>query len=436
MTLPPLPPDYVRAIKNQLGTNADAFLASYDQPPTAGLRINPAKISLAGLHELTGWNLEPIPWCETGAYIDPAARAGAHPYHAAGLYYLQEPSAMAVAEVAAIEPGMTVLDLAAAPGGKSTQIATAIGPGGLLVANEIHPGRIKPLGENLERWGATRTVITNADPARLRNIGPAFDRVIVDAPCSGEGLFRREPEARLEWSVARMSGSAGRQREILTAALGLVRPGGALVYSTCTFNELENEHVVAAVLGGWADFRVEEQLRLWPHRIRGEGHAIVLLRRHGDPAGGSALIRPDKSDPTALDAWLGFAETTFDRDPLADDMPGSWHWQGDRMMLATGHDLDLIGIPVVRDGLWVGERKPGRFEPSHALALAVKADAARNRLDLDAAAATRWIAGEPLSASGDPGWVLVTIDGFPLGWGKRSSSVVKNHYTKGLRRQA
>ena len=342
---------------------------------------------------------------------------------------------MAVVELAAIEPGMMVLDLAASPGGKSTQIASAIGPGGLLVANEIHAGRIKPLGENLERWGATQAVITNADSARLRTIGPVLDRVIVDAPCSGEGLFRRDPEARAEWSPARVAGSARRQREILGAALDLVRPGGILVYSTCTYKEQENEEVVASVVAGRTDFRIEEQLRLWPHRVRGEGHAASRIRRDGDTSRGQSPFRSAQGDQHAQDAWRAFAAAAFHRDPLA-DMPGSWRWQSDRLMLATAHQLDLIGIPVVRDGLWAGVRKPGRFEPSHALALAVNAETARSRLNLDAAGAKRWIAGEPVDAPGDAGWVLVSVDGFPLGWGKRTGSVVKNHYPKGLRRQA
>ena len=433
MTAPQLPSDFIDAITRQLGTEAAEFLASYDHPATYGLRVNPAKSSLEQLRRMTGWVLEPIPWCPTGAYVDPAVRAGSHPYHAAGLYYLQEPTAMVVVEAARIQLGDAVLDLAAAPGGKATQAVGAVGLEGLLIANEIHPARIKALGENLERWGSVSAVLTNATPERLREVGPVFDRVIVDAPCSGEGLFRRDPEARSEWSPARVAGSADRQREIMAAAIELVRPGGVLVYSTCTFNERENEGVVEWLLSGQPDWRLDERLRLWPHRVRGEGHVVTRLVRAGTTEERGAARMGGTDDPSARAVWHQFVEEHFDQDPLA-DRPGRSTWRDDRLMFATDHALDLAGVPVVRDGLWVGERKPGRFEPSHALALAIDAGVARNRLDLDVDGARRWITGEPVNAAGDPGWTLVAVDGFPLGWGKRTGSTVKNHYPKGLRR--
>ena len=330
-------------------------------------------------------------------------------------------------------PGQCVLDLAAAPGGKATQVASAVGPAGLLVANEIHAGRIKALGENLERWGTTQAVMTNADSEQMRQIGPVFDRVIVDAPCSGEGLFRREPEARSEWSRARVAGSAERQTGILAAAVELVRPGGILVYSTCTFNERENEGVVDELLATRRDWRLDERIRLWPHRVRGEGHVVARLVHAGPEAERLPSRARLADEPGARAAWDQFAGEHFDVDPVA-AWPGRLVWRGDRLMLATDHALDLSGVAVVRDGLWLGERKPGRFEPSHALALAIDPAAARNRVDLDMAGARRWIAGEPISATGPGGWVLVTVDGFGLGWGKRSGGTVKNHYPKGLRR--
>ena len=214
MTAPQLPSDFIDAITRQLGTEAAEFLASYDHPATYGLRVNPAKSSLEQLRRMTGWVLEPIPWCPTGAYVDPAVRAGSHPYHAAGLYYLQEPTAMVVVEAARIQPGDAVLDLAAAPGGKTTQAAGAVGLEGLLIANEIHPARIKALGENLERWGSVSAVLTNATPERLREVGPVLDRVIVDAHARARGCSGGILRAGSEWSPARVAGSADRQREI------------------------------------------------------------------------------------------------------------------------------------------------------------------------------------------------------------------------------
>jgi 16S rRNA C967 or C1407 C5-methylase (RsmB/RsmF family)/NOL1/NOP2/fmu family ribosome biogenesis protein len=493
LTLPAAYRDRTRAL---LGTEADAFLAVYDRSAVAGLRVNPAKITLDELRRRTGWRLDPVPWCPGGAYLDAdhAERPGAHPYHAAGLYYLQEPSAMAVAEAMRVTPGQRVLDVAAAPGGKSTHLAGLLdGRGvvghGLLVANEIHPARIKALGENLERWGAPNVVITNADPDRL---GGAFDRVLLDAPCSGEGMFRRDPAAVAEWSPERVLGSAGRQLRILRSVAPRVAPGGLLLYSTCTFNREENERVVAAFLAehpGWSlvdipkpggiapglpldtpgpssqapeltpvaerftapsHGRHPEQgtdpnrspttrmARLWPHRLAGEGHTLALLRAPGDEPEPDEAVgqRPGvATELSASAAWRSLAGTTLATDP-SERWGGSLRLDGDRLMLTPPgtDDLDLGQARVVRRGLWLATVKPGRVEPSHALALALRADDAANRLDLTVAEAGAYLAGHPVSAVGAPGWVLVTVDGFPLGWGKRSGSIVKNHYPKGLRR--
>lgn len=428
-----LPDAYATSLRPLLGDDADAFLASYGEPTVHGLRVNPVKVTLARLRELTGWELEPIPWCPEGAYIDPAVRAGAHPYHAAGLYYLQEPTAMAVAERAAIGSGDSVLDLAAAPGGKSTQIASKLAERGLLVANEIRATRIKALGENLERWGARRAVITNAAPERLAGIGPVFDRVVVDAPCSGEGLFRRDPAARLEWSSARVAGCAVRQRGILEEALRLVRAGGILVYSTCTFNRTENEDVVERVLMDHPGWELDSVVRLWPHEVRGEGHTVArIVHRDGVVDIVASQAAPDH-ERAARELWQSFVDQSLVGDPL-ERWPGRLELRGDRLMLGTGGSLELAGQPVVRDGLWLGDRRPGRFEPSHALALAINPADAGLREELTVEEARRWLAGEPRPSAGESGWVLVTVDGFGLGWGKRTGSTLKNRYPKGLRR--
>jgi 16S rRNA C967 or C1407 C5-methylase (RsmB/RsmF family)/NOL1/NOP2/fmu family ribosome biogenesis protein len=431
-----LPDGFAESLRPLLGGDLDAFLASYAEPPVHGVRVNPAKVTLAQLRQLTSWKLAPIPWCEHGAYVDPRVRAGSHPYHAAGLYYLQEPTAMAVAEQAWIGPGASVLDVAAAPGGKATQILSALDGEGLLVANEIHPARIKALGENLERWGARRAVITNATLARLAPLGPVFDTIVVDAPCSGEGLFRRDPAARGEWSPARVDGCAVRQRDILAEAFRLVRPGGVLIYSTCTFNRTENEAVVERLLAAHPEWELESVTRLWPHRVRGEGHTISRVM-HGSETRTKRCIPggPSEHDRAALELWRAFSAQSLAEDPF-DRWSGRLDLRGDRLMLTTDSPHDLGVLPIVRDGLWLGDRKPGRFEPSHAFALAIDPAKVRLREELTVDEARRWIAGEPRQSPGEAGWVLVTVDGFGLGWGKRTGGVLKNRYPKGLRRLA
>src|SRR5829696_1036015 len=304
-----LPPRFVERMRTLLGDEADAFLASYDRPPVSGLRVNTLDLTSESFETLSPWPLTPVPWCSAGFLVADDARPGKHPFHAAGLYYLQEPSAMAVAEAMRIEPGQRVLDLAAAPGGKATHIASLLAGTGVLVANEIVPSRVKPLGENLERWGATNAVITNEEPARLaERLGPVFDRVLLDAPCSGEGMFRKTPVAIREWSPEHVAGSAARQTKILQDAARLTRPGGLLLYSTCTFAPEENEKQVARFLdqhpdwdlvdvpmltgfapgrSEWADDTekpLDRAVRLWPHLIPGEGHFLALLRNGSDAA--------------------------------------------------------------------------------------------------------------------------------------------------------
>ncbi len=379
---------------------------------------------------------------------------------------------MAVAEALDAQPGERVLDLAAAPGGKATQIAALMGDRGLLVANEIERSRVKALGENLERWGARNVIITNDSPERLaERWAGMFDRVLLDAPCSGEGMFRKNPAAQAEWSIEHVIGCAIRQGNILASAARLVRPGGVLVYSTCTFAPEENEQRIAAFLRdhpgwqleaiplwpGFAPARpdwvdpplpdVTHAVRLWPHRLRGEGHFIARLRRGVDdpreaPAARTSLRttaqarresrreRSISADPHAL--WRAFA-----REALRESWPVERIvTHGDQLYLSPEWLLDLDGVRVVRSGLWLGTIKPGRFEPSHALALALRPAAVHDSVALDHDATTRYLRGETIVSAGPDGWTLMTVDGFALGWGRRVRGVIKNFYPKGLRRPA
>lgn len=471
MTIDALPPAFVARMRALLGPEADAFFGAYAESARSGLRVNTAKLSPAELVEATGWSLAPLPWAEAGFLIADELRPGRHPFHAAGLYYLQEPSAMAVVGALDVQPGDHVLDLAAAPGGKSTHLLDHLAGTGLLVANEIVASRIKPLGENLERWGAVNAVIVNDDPATLAAVyGPRFDRVLLDAPCSGEGMFRKTPLAAREWSPEHVAGSANRQAAILREAARLVRPGGHLVYSTCTFAPEENERQIAAFVDahpGWTlapisrsvgmspgvrswtespDLPLDHAVRIWPHTAPGEGHFIAKLRapdaevRWAPPAPHRRDTgRPPRGpqlDAAVISAWRAFAIESMRGGPIVESASDSARLlvRGDHLFLSASAGLPEEGLRVVRPGLPLGVAKPGRFEPSHALALAMRAVDAAQTIDLDMTSAERYLAGETISASGESGWVLVTVAGWPLGWGRRSGGIVKNHYPRGLRR--
>lgn len=452
----PLPPAFVERIQALLGAEADPFFASLQAAPVLGLRLN--RLKLAALP--AAWGLQPTPWCAEGFLVTAAGAApGKHPLHAAGAFYLQDPSAMAAARLLDPQPGECVLDLAAAPGGKATHLAAALQGQGLLVANEIERSRTAALIENLERCGVTQALVTSEPVEKLAAVWPGrFDCVLVDAPCSGEGMFRKAEGARLEWQPQRVLGCALRQRGILAAAAELARSGGRLLYATCTFAPEENEATVAAFLRDRPDFALlpppalpgldagrpdwiepslarglplERCVRIWPHRSVGEGHFFALLQRQGDahppplPLPATRLARP----AAALVA-------PFWRETLITPPPQQgWAQYGDWLHLLPVDPAFWQGLRPLRAGLRVGRLAAGHVQPHHALALALPGDQARRSLDLDVdgpelAAYRR---GEPLAAAGPDGWVLITVGGLGLGWGKRVQGVIKNHYPKGWR---
>ena len=438
-----LPAAFLERMKRLLGDEYDAFLASYDKPRNAGLRLNPRKS--AGRLPFCG---DPVPWEPNGYYLLPDARPGLHPYHDAGVYYLQESSAMAPARLLDAQPGETVLDLCAAPGGKATQLAAAMEGRGLLVCNEIHPKRARILSSNIERLGVTNALVLNEHPARLAERFPQFfDRILVDAPCSGEGMFRKEDAAVTDWSEETVAMCADRQAEILNSAAAMLRPGGRLVYSTCTFAPEENEGVISRFLHTHPDFfaeaveapwfdrgrpewivdpadGVERAFRLWPHKLRGEGHFAAVLRRGGEAKRTVGSLQktaplPDEIRTFSAENGLPFA--------------GSAVSFGDTVYLAPEGLPDLRGLRALRAGLELGEMRKGRFVPAHALALALSDFPARADYPADSPEIDAFLHGQTLLAS-QKGWTLVCADGYPLGWAKGADGVLKNHYPKGLRR--
>ena len=440
----PLPDAFLNNMQKLLGDEYPAFLCALDDAPALALRLNPMRrnAEAAARPYVDG----PVPWCKEGRYLAPLGedRPGSAIPHAAGAFYLQEASAMASAAVLKAQPGERVLDMCAAPGGKSTQIAAALDGQGLLVSNDPEPARAQALAGNLERMGAANAVVVCATPDRLADRWPErFDAVLVDAPCSGEGMFRRDPAARDEWSPASPEGCARRQAEILDQAARTVRPGGRMVYSTCTFNESENEGSVRGFLARHPDFVPEDfelpgvgssragMLRLFPHRLRGDGHFVARLRREGVGASAKAapVERPDRDIAACLDA--------LDRDVcrLPEHIANMRFFrQGSLLYARPPMCPDVNGLRVISPGLCLARLGRNHIEPAHALAMALDPDCARRRFELDEAAARAWLRGEAVPCDGEKGWTLALYRGMPLGWGKVSDDVLKNHLPKGLRR--
>ncbi len=485
-----LPEKFLERMQNMLGEEYPAFLESLSGKRYRALRLNPLKTRIQEGKEKLPFTLSPVPWTKNGFYYEEEEQPGKHPYHEAGLYYIQEPSAMAPvpclmeerASAAAIperqeehvsaaaiperqeEPATPgrVLDLCAAPGGKSTQIAEYMRGRGMLITNEIHPQRAKILSENIERMGISNAIVLNETPESLsKRFIAFFDRILVDAPCSGEGMFRKNDNAGEEWSEENVALCAERQDSILDCAAAMLKPGGRLVYSTCTFAPAEDEGSVSRFLETHPDFCLEKEERLMPHKIKGEGHFLAVLHREGGQLSSAATAGTEKS-LTLKDCreFLDFAKEALTI-PAEELTEGKILLRfGEQLYLAPAETPSLRGLKVLRPGLHLGTVKKNRFEPSHALALFLKKEQAVQAVNLacDGTAVRKYLEGQTLTigegcdvemahiitrgrmaaeqadVSLPKGWCLVCVDGYSLGWGKAAGAVLKNHYPKGLRK--
>lgn len=475
-----LPIEFEKKMKAFLGDEWDDFLYSYDNNRFQALRFNTLKVQsqeerMRILKVLGISSDKRVSWANEAYYFDENVRPGKHPYHEMGLYYIQEPSAMSAAALLAPKPGMRVLDLCAAPGGKSTQLATYLGDSGLLVSNEINTQRSRILSQNIERMGIKNAIVTNEDSFVLASHFPGFFNAIqVDAPCSGEGMFRKLPEAIEQWSMENVAICAARQKEILDNAAVMLKPGGTIVYSTCTFSKEENENVIEYFLERHPDFTLEEMERFWPHKVDGEGHFVAKLVRRGsvNELGADYDVCEDscnKVEDTGLKADRKIKKnknsknrknetkpaltkenmkllTEFLDETISEDM-AAWIKNsglvmfGEQLYRLPDMEVDIKGLKVQRAGLHIGEFKKQRFEPSHSLALALKLSEAKNvvKLTWDDPQTTGFFNGQSVMLSDEQtaeckkGWALVCVDGYTAGWGKVNGTQVKNHYPKGLR---
>ena len=464
-----LPVLFEERMKELLGSEYEEFLAGYDKEHFAGLRLNRLKISGREWEKLSPFELTPIPWIDNGYYYDPAKAAQSptkHPYYYAGLYYIQEPSAMTPANLLPIEPGDRVLDMCAAPGGKSTELAAKLGGKGVLISNDISNTRAKALLKNLGVFGVKNSVIMSEDPKNLTGIFEGyFDKILIDAPCSGEGMFRKDPAIMKNWEQYGVDYYNKIQKEIILYAARMLRPGGMLLYSTCTFSPEENEGTIAWLLHHYPEFTIEEipnryegfgegrpdwielpdnvkdkaesfrhLVRIWPHKMNGEGHFCALLRK-GESAGEMSekkigavkAVKLEQPEEEFL-REVGFTEEELRRVEL----------HGDKLFLIPEGLPDLKKLRLLRNGLYLGDRKKNRFEPSQPLAMALTREQVPGYVDLGIQdpAVIKYLKCETIDVedgSSRDGMTLVGTEGYPLGWGKKNGTVIKNKYFSGWR---
>ncbi len=459
-----LPHPFLDRMKNMLGEEYDTFLDSFRAPRTFGLRVNTSKISCEEFERLCPFPITRIPWTDNGYFYNEESRPSRCPYYQAGLYYLQEPSAMTPASRIPIVPGDFVLDLCAAPGGKATAAGAALKGEGLLVANDISNSRAKALLRNLELFGIHNVFVANETPAKLEKAFPEFfDKIILDAPCSGEGMFRKEDALARDWTPEKSHELASIQKELILQAANMLRPGGLLLYSTCTFAPEEDEGTVSFLLEERKDMKLldmegyegfscgvpqwgngDEQLtkcvRIFPHKMNGEGHFLALFQKEGTAFRPVNLpsVKPDKNAFSLLEGFLHEIGLSS-----LGGHPFDWNRvevRGDKVYYLPPVTAPFRGLTFLRNGLYLGDLKKNRFEPAQPFALALRKGEAQAVISLkaDDPRITRYLKGETLNiapgeASNEKGWHLLCADGYPIGFGKLVNHILKNKYPAGWR---
>jgi len=453
-----LPPEFTARMRQLLGDEEFRnFMESYNAPRYFGLRVNTLKVGVKEFTDISPFHLESVPWTSDGFYYSACDTPGRHPYYHAGLYYIQEPSAMLPAEILGAQPGERVLDLCAAPGGKTVRIAAGMKGKGLLVANDINRDRVKALVKNIELCGVRNAVVTNEPPEKLaRRFQGYFDRILADAPCSGEGMFRKDGEASKSWERYKCGRCAAMQRDILESAHVMLKPGGVLAYSTCTFSPEENEKVIASFIERHSDYELldipktggmeggrpewagggsdlAKTVRLWPHRVKGEGHFAALLKKNGEriPAAGEAPEECIEDSGIPMAVFRRFEEKN-----LNTSIKGCFNMKGANLYNLPVRLPDLSGIRTAKFGWYLGEFRNDRFEPSHSMLTALKRKDIRNTIDFGAGSSEviSYLKGETLMIEGEKGLTGICVDGYTVGWAKQAGDALKNLYPKGWRR--
>lgn len=451
-----LPEAFENNMIQLLGSDYETYKACLDKPMYHGIRINTKKISVEDFLKINPFDLKPVPWCNNGFYFDEKKdKPSKHPYYYAGLYYIQEPSAMTPANVLPIEEGDRVLDVCAAPGGKSTELAAKLKGTGLLVSNDISASRAKALLKNIEVFGIENALVISEAPYKLsERFYEYFDKILIDAPCSGEGMFRKSISMINAWDDTKNKAFSDLQRQILDDVVKMLKPGGKLLYSTCTFSPMENEQSIEYLLSlddrlaidefnhyegfdtghvAWSDTKnpdIVKSARIWPHMVEGEGHYICLVKKTGISDNSSNYgdypIKRCKLPKEAED-FLDSLNKYFDKSRL--------EISGDKLYYIPDTFPGVKGLRILRCGLYLGEIKKNRFEPSQSLAMNLSKHDYYNIVDFkaDDSRVTKYLKGETIEVDGANDWALVCVDSYPLGWGKINNGILKNKYLPGWR---
>lgn len=451
-----LPEEFLSKMKEILKDEFEDFVKVYEFDSYKGFRVNRAKVSVDEFIKRIGIEFERVPWCEDGFYVNDEIRLSKHPYYFAGLIYIQEPSAMFPVEALDVKEGEKVLDLCAAPGGKTIQIAAKIGPNGMLVSNDVKPARIKALVKNVENLGLTNVVILNNKPKEIaESYGAYFDKILVDAPCSGEGMFRKDPAASKKWTSNHPQKYVNLQRSIMTEVDELLKVGGEIVYSTCTFEIEENEGIIDWFLKKHRNYEVVEikkypgfsdgleingntelrkAVRIYPHKVKGEGHFVCKLRKVKE-SGNEWVFEPqryqvDKSD---LEVFERFCQRHLNIDfkVFANRV---FYKKADKLYL--GYEGPFDKITPIRNGLLLGEVYKGRFYPSAHLISSLKFENLKKVINfsINDERLIRYLKGETIeNLENLNGFVGMCVDGFTLGWGKAEGHIIKNYFPRGWR---
>ena len=461
--------EYINSLKKVENLDIEKLLKSYEKQKEIGIRFNTKKVekdllNAKNIEKITEkfnilGSFSQISWCKSGFYYHGDEKLGKSILHEIGMFYMQEPSAMSPVEFLDVEPNDFVLDLCASPGGKTTQIAEKLETG-FVVANEIVPKRAKILQENVQRLGLNNVIVINHSPKDIENkFCEAFDKILIDAPCSGEGMFRKNDDAQEEWTSSTPTICANRQTEILESAYRMLKTGGTMIYSTCTFSLEENEEVINKFLKAHYDlelvdidhnkynfengnvvdgnYDLKKCARLYPYKVAGEGHFFAKIHKKIlDKEYENVNVFLKKSQKNIKNN-ANYAQNIkifneFAKNILNVNFSNFVCFDN---FLYANCPFNLNGLKVLSAGLFLGEVRKNNFFPSLHLARFLKKDDVKNCIELSNEDTKKYIEGYELVTNNADGWTLLFYKNLPICFGKCVQGKIKNHYPKYLRKK-